>query len=159
MVQLKLKTSSETESLQTGAGAGTEGEGKDKNDLARASYIYQGEEMAVQDEKRGKHQGLRDATRQNLPQIVSLPLATGNEIDGGGGGGMKGVRGLNKPLGVRQEFLKEGMKVASVEEKKEEGGDGAEGGKTVEIQVNSLFFIHIRRGRLFLNKKNTNILT
>lgn len=163
VVQLKLKTSSETESLQTGtgagAGAGTEGEGKDKNDLARASYIYQGEEIAVQDEKRGKHQGLRDATRQNLPQIVSLPLATGNEIDGGGGGGMKGVRGLNKPLGVRQEFLKEGVKVASVEEKKEEGGDGAEGGKTVEIQVNSLLFIHIRRGRLFLNKKNTNILT
>lgn len=161
VIQLKLKTSSETESLQTGtgAGAGTEGEGKDKNDLARASYIYQGEEIAVQDEKRGKHQGLRDATRQNLPQIVSLPLATGNEIDGGGGGGMKGVRGLNKPLGVRQEFLKEGMKVASVEEKKEEGGDGAEGGKTVEIQVNSLLFIHIRTGRLFLNKKNTNILT
>lgn len=151
VVQLKLKTCSETENSQTVTGTGTgtetgaEGEGKDKDDLARASYIYQGQEIAVQDEKRGKHQGLRDATRQNLPQIVSLSTATGgNEIDGGGGGGgvgMKGVRRLNKPLGVRQEFLKEGVKLANVEEKKEEGGDGVEGGKTVEIQVNDFFIL------------------
>lgn len=33
------------------------------------------------------------------------------------------------------------MKLANVEEKKEEGGDGAEGGKTVEIQVNDFFIL------------------
>lgn len=136
VVQLKLKTAPETESLPTEAG--TDGEGKDENGLARASYMYQGEEIAVQDEKRGKHQGLRDATRQNLPQIVSLPLSTGgNEIDAGE---MKGVRGLNKPLAVQQEFLKEGVKLANVEEKKEKGGDEAEGERPVEAQVNTTFF-------------------
>lgn len=136
VVQLKLKTAPETESLPTGAG--TDGEGKDENGLARASYMYQGEEIAVQDEKRGKHQGLRDATRQNLPQIVSLPLSTGgNEIDAGE---MKGVRGLNKPLAVQQEFLKEEVKLANVEEKKEKGGDEAEGERPVEAQVNTTSF-------------------
>lgn len=136
VVQLKLKTAPETESLPMGAG--TDGEGKDENGLARASYMYQGEEIAVQDEKRGKHQGLRDATRQNLPQIVSLPLSTGgNETDAGG---MKGVRDLDKPLAVQQEFLKEGVKLANVEEKKEKGGDEVEGERPVEAQVNTIFF-------------------
>lgn len=141
VVQLKLKTAPETESLPMGAG--TDGEGKDENGLARASYMYQGEEIAVQDEKRGKHQGLRDATRQNLPQIVSLPLSTGgNETDAGG---MKGVRDLDKPLAVQQEFLKEGVKLANVEEKKEKGGDEVEGERPVEAQVNTTFFFWSNR--------------
>lgn len=55
VVQLKLKIFFEMESLQMGVGVGIEGEGKDKNDFVRVSYIYQGEEIVVQDEKCGKY--------------------------------------------------------------------------------------------------------
>ncbi|TYJ58802.1 hypothetical protein B9479_000638 [Cryptococcus floricola] len=69
-------------------------------------YSYQQEEVVVQDEKRAKHLGLRDGTRPNVPQLVAVPSAGDRDPND-----KRIVRRLDKPLAVREEYTKEGVKV------------------------------------------------
>ncbi|WVR03981.1 hypothetical protein IAU60_000980 [Kwoniella sp. DSM 27419] len=56
-------------------------------------YRYGGEQVVVEDEKSKKHLGLRDGTRQRLPQLVNRAA--------------QGSTALDKPLAVARDLMKE----------------------------------------------------
>ncbi|WVQ79038.1 hypothetical protein IAT38_001130 [Cryptococcus sp. DSM 104549] len=107
VVRLQLKPKATTL-----AGSETDGLGEGKSG-AGAVYTFQGAELPIQDEKRGKHLGLRDGARQNLPQLVGRTTS-------------QGCISLEKPVAVAMEFMKEGVRAEKVEEDRTEGSSEQE---------------------------------
>ncbi|WWD16659.1 hypothetical protein CI109_101089 [Kwoniella shandongensis] len=82
VIQLMLQPSASSPKIEEGASS--------------VVYRFDGKEIPIEDEKRGKHLGLRDGNRHNLPQLVSR--------DSPGG-----TTSLEKPLAVDRSCLKEGV--------------------------------------------------